>query len=279
MGHDVFISYSTFDKLSADALCMTLESRGIRCWIAHRDIPPGVVWPETIMKAIRSCRMMVLVFSSHANESEHVKREVNRAFELKLKVIPLRVEDVEPVGLLEYYFGQVNWFDVLTPPLERHLQSFATHVESLLGSRVQDPGPDPRPGPSILRGPSPEESVEKIIRPESDAREVNRDRSVARNNTSPPTTQPFQVGNSERGSETPIRPSALRRIFSSFQVGKSERGSETPNVPTVARIESTFQVGKSERGSETSNVPTVERVESAHRSWVSTWAPAPAWPA
>jgi len=34
MAHDVFISYATQDKTTADALCATLEGRGVRCWIA-----------------------------------------------------------------------------------------------------------------------------------------------------------------------------------------------------------------------------------------------------
>ncbi|NQT71340.1 MAG: toll/interleukin-1 receptor domain-containing protein [Chloroflexi bacterium] len=37
MAHDVFISYSTNDKTVADAVCATLESQKIRCWIAPRD--------------------------------------------------------------------------------------------------------------------------------------------------------------------------------------------------------------------------------------------------
>ena len=118
MGHDVFISYSKLDKSMADALCATLESGGIRCWIAPRDVSPGVDWGEAIVKAIGGCGVMILVFSSHANESPQVRREVQRAFERGLTVIPLRVEDVAPVESLEYYIGPVHWLDALTPPLE-----------------------------------------------------------------------------------------------------------------------------------------------------------------
>ena len=86
---------------------------------------PGVDWGESIVKAIGACQVMVLVFSSHANESPQVRREVQRAFERGLTVIPFRVEDVAPVESLEYYIGPVHWLDALTPPLERHLQSLA----------------------------------------------------------------------------------------------------------------------------------------------------------
>ena len=42
MAHDVFISYSAKDKTTADGVCATLEAKGIRCWIAPRDILPGM---------------------------------------------------------------------------------------------------------------------------------------------------------------------------------------------------------------------------------------------
>lgn len=41
MDFDIFISYSSQDKPTADAACAVLEAAGIRCWIAPRDIMPG----------------------------------------------------------------------------------------------------------------------------------------------------------------------------------------------------------------------------------------------
>ena len=51
MAHDVLISYSSHDKLQADAICNRLESRGIRCWIAPRDVGLGE-YAENIVEAI-----------------------------------------------------------------------------------------------------------------------------------------------------------------------------------------------------------------------------------
>ena len=39
-----------------------LESNGVRCWIAPRDVTPGMEWSECIIDAIEECRVMVLVF-------------------------------------------------------------------------------------------------------------------------------------------------------------------------------------------------------------------------
>ena len=79
MPHDVFISYANEDKSIADAICVRLESRGIRCWIAPRDIPPGTAWAEAIIRAIGESRIMVLVYSAHSNCSQQVPRELERA--------------------------------------------------------------------------------------------------------------------------------------------------------------------------------------------------------
>lgn len=96
MAHDVFISYCTRDKPTADAVCATLESRGVRCWIAPRDVLVGEQYAGALVRALRASQLIVLIFSSGANESEHVLREVERAASRGLPIIPLRIENVLP---------------------------------------------------------------------------------------------------------------------------------------------------------------------------------------
>jgi hypothetical protein len=78
-GEYVFLSHSSSDKDTAALVCSVLESLGIQCWIASRDILPGANWPESIQQAIDDCKAMVVVFSKHTNFSMHVPREVERA--------------------------------------------------------------------------------------------------------------------------------------------------------------------------------------------------------
>jgi|GEM_PF-5910744 hypothetical protein len=52
MAHDIFISYSNGepkDKLTANAVCATLEKHGFRCWIAPRDVLAGEDWAAAII--------------------------------------------------------------------------------------------------------------------------------------------------------------------------------------------------------------------------------------
>jgi hypothetical protein len=133
VAHDVFISYSHHDKPHADAVCATLEAKGIRCWIAPRDVIPGQEWGEAIVDAIRLSRVMVLVFSSHANDSPQIRREVQLAVSAGVVLIPFRIEDVAPAGSLEYFLGVPHWLDAMTPPFEAHLEHLAVAVTSFLG--------------------------------------------------------------------------------------------------------------------------------------------------
>src|ERR1700732_243968 len=117
MPYDAFISYSNLDKVQADATCAVLEASGIRCWIAPRDIVPGAEWGEAIILAINQCRVVILIFSSNANESPQIRREVERAVSKGIPVVPVRIEDIVPTDALAYFMDSVHWLDALTPPL------------------------------------------------------------------------------------------------------------------------------------------------------------------
>ena len=137
----VFISHSSKDKATADAICQQLESAGIKCWIAPRDIKAGSDWTEGIIEGIDSCQVFVLVFSESANVSEHVRREVAKAFSLGLAVIPFRIENVVPHGSLAYFLGTVHWLDAITAPLDRHLSDLIERVKQLMANDGRSANP------------------------------------------------------------------------------------------------------------------------------------------
>src|SRR5262249_20158364 len=115
MAHDVFISYSSRDKPTADAVCAELESQGLRCWIARRDVLPGREWGEAITAAIEEAQVLVMVFSRRANESRHLRREVARAVDRGIAIVPFRIENAMPTRSLAFFIGGVHWLDALTP--------------------------------------------------------------------------------------------------------------------------------------------------------------------
>jgi hypothetical protein len=132
MTHDVFISYSHKDKSVADAVSSLMETNGIRCWIAPRDITPGAPFAEAIIDGIKGSKVFVLIYSSNSNQSNQVIKEVDRAVHHGLAIIPLRLEDVPMSKQLEYYVSDVHWLDALTPPIDNHINKLCKVVQMLL---------------------------------------------------------------------------------------------------------------------------------------------------
>ena len=134
MAHDVFISYSSRDKVTADAVCGALEERGVRCWIAPRDIVPGLDWSDAIIDAIVACRVFFLVLSKASNESEQVKREVQNAVSERKHIFTFLIEEVDLTKHMRYFIGTPHWMDALTPPIEPHLARVADAMRKLIDS-------------------------------------------------------------------------------------------------------------------------------------------------
>src|SRR6266478_9831084 len=134
MACDVFVSHSVKDKAVADAIVARLEADSVTCWIAPRDVVPGADWGESIIDAIESSRIMILIFSRNADASPQIKREVERAVNKGVYIIPFRVDDIPPAKKLEYFISTSQWMDAFAPPLERHLDNLAKTVKAVLTS-------------------------------------------------------------------------------------------------------------------------------------------------
>jgi TIR domain len=132
MEFDAFISHSTRDKTAAHAACAVLEREGIRCWVAPCDIRPGGEYGAAIIEAIERCRVMVLIFSSSANASQQIHREIERAVSKSIPIVPVRIEEVTPTKSMEYFLGGIHWLDALTSPIEQHLTRLADTVNAIL---------------------------------------------------------------------------------------------------------------------------------------------------
>ena len=131
MKYDVFISYSSHDQKVVEGLCAYLEERKIRCFVAYRDIPRGVVWARAIVEALDESRMMIVVFSDHFNQSEQVDREIELASEDKKPILTFRITDDAFKGAKKYYLKNINWIDAFPHP-ESIFDSVAENVAKLL---------------------------------------------------------------------------------------------------------------------------------------------------
>jgi TIR domain len=130
--HQVFISHSSDDREVANAVCAALEGEGNPCWIAPRDILPGANWGEAICDAIASSRLLLLVYSTRANQSQQVARELEIATAEKVPILPFRIENVPISRSLRFFLAAQQWLDASEGPLEQHLPRLTAAVEALL---------------------------------------------------------------------------------------------------------------------------------------------------
>ena len=107
----VFISYSTQDANMALKVCDYLETNGIGCWIAPRNINPGDNYATQIVHAIRDSAALVLVASESTNASGHVSNEVSLAFDNKKLIVPFKIERFTFSDEYLYFLGRKLWIE------------------------------------------------------------------------------------------------------------------------------------------------------------------------
>jgi len=108
----LFISYASPDIGVAQTVCSALEAAGIPCWIAPRDVKPGALYADAIVRSINEARAVVLVLSASAIGSSHVGREVERAAAKHKQIIAFRIDAAGLNPALEYFLSESQWIDV-----------------------------------------------------------------------------------------------------------------------------------------------------------------------
>jgi hypothetical protein len=147
-GH-IFISYANQDSAPAELLLSALERRGVKCWMAPRDIPPGGSYAGAILGAIESSSCFVLIYSKNANASVHVVREVERALKFEHNIMPIRLDDSELSQSLEYLLATVQWLSLPSRPTAASVNKVADQIASSLNSPAPLPPASTAPSAAV----------------------------------------------------------------------------------------------------------------------------------
>src|SRR5450755_3765261 len=150
MQQKVFISSSSRDARIAQSICMALETRGHRCWMSSRDVKPGENYQGAIVRAIRDAGVMVIVFSTHANNSDEIKKELALASQSRLMVIPVRAEDVLPSEDFTYELATRQWID-LFDDWERAIEQLGQQIDHAIPRSPKRPPSPPNRRPRRRR--------------------------------------------------------------------------------------------------------------------------------
>ena len=84
-----------------------------------------------IVRAIRNTKIMLLIFTDNANNSDEIKKEIGLASRNKLTVIPVRIEDVLPNDALDFELATRQWIDFFGD-WERALDTLCKRASQIL---------------------------------------------------------------------------------------------------------------------------------------------------
>jgi hypothetical protein len=93
VAYKVFVSYSTKDFPSVDALRKWLQLPGVECFVSEYAVAPGVALAPAIQGAIRGCDLFVVLWSKSAAQSEWVPQEIGIAHGCGKPILPFVLED------------------------------------------------------------------------------------------------------------------------------------------------------------------------------------------
>lgn len=130
----VFISYASADEDRATVVCMQLESFGLTCWKAPRDIRTGLRYAEAILEGIDNAPVFLLLYSAASEASPHVANEIEEAASKDKAIVVVRTDHADPGGnrSVSLFLRSHQWFDASSGPISSHTERLAGDIRGLL---------------------------------------------------------------------------------------------------------------------------------------------------
>jgi TolB-like protein/Tfp pilus assembly protein PilF len=134
-GSDVFVSYASQDAAVADTIVEALERRGVKCWIAPRDVIPGEFYAHAIVGAINATQIVLVVLTGNAVGSPHVLREIERASAKRHPLVSFRIDTASLPAGLEYFLSASHWLDATASGVDAALPKLVEAVQRLVAPK------------------------------------------------------------------------------------------------------------------------------------------------
>src|SRR3954463_14169733 len=130
---DIFISYATVDRLVVDRLVDALKACGWSVWWDHRSLRGGQRFDRIIEEAIRSARVVIVIWSKISVEREWVLDEATLALRMK-KLVPLRIDMTD----LPMRFTNIHTIDFSSWTGETEAKPFRRLVKDLTQQAAEE---------------------------------------------------------------------------------------------------------------------------------------------
>jgi hypothetical protein len=139
MSAPIFISHASEDREFAEQITSYLEQRGIKCFIAPRDIRPGAEYAEQIIDGLDAAGAIVFLLSENSNKSIFVRKEIERSVSKGKNVFTVRIREVTPARALELFVSSEQWIDAWRPPITQYLDRLAVGISATMNLPLQPP--------------------------------------------------------------------------------------------------------------------------------------------
>lgn len=132
MEKEVFISYKAEEFDEASWVRQVLESHNISCWMAPSCIPGGSSYASEIPKAIKGCKVFVLILSSRSQASKWVSREVDLAINYGKTVMPFMLENCDLKDDFNFYLTNVQRYAAYENKLQA-AEKMLKEIQAVIG--------------------------------------------------------------------------------------------------------------------------------------------------
>lgn len=128
MPHQVYVAYSSQDRATATAACLALENDRVRCWIAPRDLTPGVSEQEAASEALKTALLLLIVVSPSSSHSPMVLHQVTAAVRQSVPLLLFRVGGAALSRPMQVLLPEPSWVETADPPTPAELRSLVDAV-------------------------------------------------------------------------------------------------------------------------------------------------------
>ena len=257
---EVFISYSTKDTEIALALLETLESYGLDCWIAPRNIPKGAQWAEEIDKAIQNARVFVVIVSSHSVESRQVPKEIALAVSSCESIFPFRIDDTGLQGTFRYYLSDYQFTDATSDAKQKMIE-LAEVICSSLGKPIPEKKTVSEEETAISEKETEKKPVSEEEPEKKPASEEETEKKPAAEEKPEPVSNSSPQVTSQANSKKPLMVGVIAAaaviavIIGIVFSGKGDKNTETANsAVSVVQENNTDEEVKTENTASENNV-------------------------
>ncbi|QLL06891.1 sensor domain-containing protein [Mycobacterium vicinigordonae] len=139
----IFISYSSQDRTSLDALTTALKRAQQKVWF-DQELGGGDAWWNAILEQIRSCDVFIVALSNNWLQSKPSQAELRYAQALNRPILPVQVGPVDSVRVNPVSALQI--IDYQNPTVDAGIQ-LVTAIHGLSGKESPLPSPLPEEPP------------------------------------------------------------------------------------------------------------------------------------